>query len=227
MRPRGETAHWAPVLNEEPSRDPETPPRHPPRDGKTRSRRNAAPGCRSAPFAARSGEARRAPRAPRPRRPCPGPPLTGLGSRVRLPPSAPRGSPATSPRPRRHGRHVWPGSWPSTAWRRPVTSRLQRDGPQVGLARTPRPPRFLPPAPCCSSLGDTRLREGSSLRRPDAALSMDRTCWKGKPTETWRVRGGRGRGRGWGPGPGPGPLTRAGLLSRVDADSCSLCTRNH
>lgn len=145
--PRGETAHWAPVLNEEPSRDPETPPRHPPRDGKTRSRRNAAPGCRSAPFAARSGEARRAPRAPRPRRPCPGPPLTGLGSRVRLPPSAPRGSPATSPRPRCHARHVWPGSWPSTAWRRPVTRRLQRDGLQVGLARTPRPPRFLPTDP--------------------------------------------------------------------------------
>lgn len=145
--PRGETAHWAPVLNEEPSRDPETPPRHLPRVGKTRSRRDAAPGCRSAPFAARSGEARRAPRAPRPRRPCPGPPLTGLGSRVRLPPSAPRGSPATSPRPRRHARHVWPGSWPSTAWRRPVTRRLQRDGPQVGLARTPRPPRFLPTDP--------------------------------------------------------------------------------
>ncbi|XP_039738247.1 wiskott-Aldrich syndrome protein family member 1-like [Pteropus medius] len=136
VRPLGETVDGAPVLNVEPSRDPEPPPKHLPRDVKTCSRRSAAPGgsLGSARSPQREGPASTTDASatlPRP----PRPPSPGLGSRVRLTSSTPNGSPATSLQPVTAS--VWPGSWPSTAWRRLVTCHLQRDAHQVAVRRKP------------------------------------------------------------------------------------------
>lgn len=97
------------------------PPRHLPRDGKTRSRRNAAPGCRSAPFAARSGEARRAPRR------------LGHAARAQGPPSRAWAPGCVSRRPLLAGalpRRLGHAAMPATSGRGPGP-------PQPGDARSP------------------------------------------------------------------------------------------